>query len=199
MYTVVQVEMRRAVALRNSVCALSKLARPRRESFHWPLVCLSSPGQRCLQNAAQYTTPPYTLRSISVYPSATSIVLSQRHSVAYCRNLRTLNSVHVIRLLASSSRSSPKTSNTVRYIVATIIGVLGLSYAAVPLYRLYCQASGYGGTVTKTDAGEKVEKMEPDRERSIVIRRALSLFSLALCLSVVLFVNEGSMLTQVLA
>lgn len=68
-----------------------------------------------------------------------------------------------------SSRGAPNTS-TVRYIIATAIVVLGLSYAAVPLYRLFCQASGYGGTVTKVEAGEKVEKMEPIRERSIVVR-----------------------------
>lgn len=27
-----------------------------------------------------------------------------------------------------------------------IVGMVGLSYAAVPLYRLFCQATGYGGT-----------------------------------------------------
>ena len=27
-----------------------------------------------------------------------------------------------------------------------IFGMLGLSYAAVPLYRIFCQATGYGGT-----------------------------------------------------
>lgn len=68
-----------------------------------------------------------------------------------------------------SGRSASNTS-AVRYIIATTIVVLGLSYAAVPLYRMFCQASGYGGTVTKVDAGEKVEKMEPVRERSIVVR-----------------------------
>ena len=54
--------------------------------------------------------------------------------------------------------------------IATAIVVLGLSYAAVPLYRLFCQASGYGGTVTQVVAGEKVERMQPVRERSIIIR-----------------------------
>ena len=76
------------------------------------------------------------------------------------------------RHFTSNTRGSHRTSNTstVRYIVATTIAVLGLSYAAVPLYRLFCQASGYGGTVTKVEAGEKVEKMEPVRERDIVVR-----------------------------
>ena len=76
------------------------------------------------------------------------------------------------RHFTSNTRGHRPTSNTstVRYIVATTIAVLGLSYAAVPLYRLFCQASGFGGTVTTVEAGEKVEKMEPVRERSIVVR-----------------------------
>eukprot|EP00164_Ancoracysta_twista_P007399 GFYU01010496.1.p1 GENE.GFYU01010496.1~~GFYU01010496.1.p1 ORF type:complete len:284 (-),score=34.45 GFYU01010496.1:102-953(-) len=33
------------------------------------------------------------------------------------------------------------------YLVAVALGTVGLSYAAVPLYRMFCQATGYGGTV----------------------------------------------------
>ena len=60
--------------------------------------------------------------------------------------------------------------STVTYMVAIVIAVVGLSYAAVPLYRLFCQASGYGGTVVVVDPGEKVEKMKPIRERILTIR-----------------------------
>jgi cytochrome c oxidase assembly protein subunit 11 len=31
-------------------------------------------------------------------------------------------------------------------LVGLIAGMVGLSYAAVPLYRIFCQATGYGGT-----------------------------------------------------
>ena len=60
--------------------------------------------------------------------------------------------------------------STVTYMVAIVIAVVGLSYAAVPLYRLFCQASGYGGTVVVVDPGEKVENMKPIRERILTIR-----------------------------
>ena len=63
--------------------------------------------------------------------------------------------------------------STVTYMVAIVITVVGLSYAAVPLYRLFCQASGYGGTVVVVDSGEKVEKMKPIRERVLTIRYSL--------------------------
>ncbi|XP_001628890.2 cytochrome c oxidase assembly protein COX11, mitochondrial [Nematostella vectensis] len=56
------------------------------------------------------------------------------------------------------------------YIAAVAVTVLGCSYAAVPLYRLYCQASGLGGTVKQAESGEKLEKMERKPERSLRIR-----------------------------
>ena len=35
------------------------------------------------------------------------------------------------------------------YGLATVVGVVGGSYAAVPLYKIFCQATGFGGTVQK--------------------------------------------------
>ena len=31
-------------------------------------------------------------------------------------------------------------------LVAVVVGMVGLSFAAIPLYRVFCQATGYGGT-----------------------------------------------------
>ena len=70
----------------------------------------------------------------------------------------------------NSSRWSAANKNTVTYTIALAVAVCGLSYAAVPLYRLFCQASGYGGTTIKVEASDKVEKMEPIRERELIIR-----------------------------
>ncbi|EOD08225.1 cytochrome c oxidase, partial [Emiliania huxleyi CCMP1516] len=36
---------------------------------------------------------------------------------------------------------------------AVAIGAVGLSYASVPLYRVFCQATGYGGTVRTHKGG----------------------------------------------
>ena len=35
-------------------------------------------------------------------------------------------------------------------------GMIGLSYAAVPLYRMFCQATGYGGTVKTVEQASAV-------------------------------------------
>ena len=75
-------------------------------------------------------------------------------------------------ILRRSSQQKSANRNTAMYAVAIAIVVTGLSYAAVPLYRIFCQASGYGGTVVKVGASEKVEEMEPIRERELTIRYA---------------------------
>lgn len=33
------------------------------------------------------------------------------------------------------------------YSAAALLGFVGISYAAVPLYQMFCQITGYGGTV----------------------------------------------------
>ncbi|XP_062330357.1 cytochrome c oxidase assembly protein COX11, mitochondrial [Osmerus eperlanus] len=55
------------------------------------------------------------------------------------------------------------------YIAAAGVGMIGMSYAAVPLYRLYCQASGLGGTAVAGHDTEQVETMKPVKDRIIKI------------------------------
>lgn len=48
------------------------------------------------------------------------------------------------------ARFSTPSSRTVEggfYILGIIICILGFSYASVPLYQIYCQVTGFGGTV----------------------------------------------------
>jgi cytochrome c oxidase assembly protein subunit 11 len=37
-------------------------------------------------------------------------------------------------------------------LAGVVAGMVGLSFAAVPLYRMFCQATGYGGTTQKAEA-----------------------------------------------
>lgn len=38
--------------------------------------------------------------------------------------------------------------------IAVVVGMLGFTYFSVPLYRMFCAATGYGGTVSE---GQTVE------------------------------------------
>ncbi len=39
------------------------------------------------------------------------------------------------------------------YLVAFTVAMIGVTYASVPLYRMFCQATGYGGTVQQGSTG----------------------------------------------
>ena len=41
-----------------------------------------------------------------------------------------------------------------------VVGMLGMSYAAVPLYEIFCQVTGYGGTTQRAEdtTGTVLEK-----------------------------------------
>lgn len=38
------------------------------------------------------------------------------------------------------------------YLAGFVAGMVGLAYASVPLYQLFCQVTGYGGTPQLADA-----------------------------------------------
>lgn len=40
--------------------------------------------------------------------------------------------------------------------VGVVAGMVGLAYASVPLYRLFCQVTGYGGTTQRAEAAGEV-------------------------------------------
>ncbi|XP_031554128.1 cytochrome c oxidase assembly protein COX11, mitochondrial-like [Actinia tenebrosa] len=90
------------------------------------------------------------------------------------------SNVFIVWGCRSSSSTSTSTSfsgsvfnrnkTTLVYVGAVVLTVLGFSYAAVPLYRLYCQASGLGGTIKQAESGEKIEKMERQADRILRIQ-----------------------------
>src|SRR4051812_5573410 len=73
----------------------------------------------------------------------------------------TSSSVPRPRLLPSQKE---RISNQALYVGAVLVLTLGASYAAVPLYRLFCTATGYGGT-PNTDASKlSVDRLVPLEE-----------------------------------
>jgi cytochrome c oxidase assembly protein subunit 11 len=50
------------------------------------------------------------------------------------------------------------------------VGMLGLGFAAVPLYRLFCQVTGFGGTTMRVDASTAQERVVSNQTQG----RALS-------------------------
>ena len=139
----------------------------------------------CRATAARHRMFPQNCSSIHPFlllPLASSgFACNPQHP---CQSAHAATAIACTRHYASGTKLPPPQSHqsgyqsywrsanrsTLTYMVAIATAVVGLAYAAVPLYRLFCQASGYGGTVIRVDPGEKVEKMQPVVERELTIR-----------------------------
>ncbi|WP_411817065.1 cytochrome c oxidase assembly protein [Hyphococcus sp. DH-69] len=55
----------------------------------------------------------------------------------------------------SGTDLSPQAKNqkTAMIVSAVVAGMIGLSFAAVPLYKAFCQVTGWGGTTQRAEAG----------------------------------------------
>ena len=55
----------------------------------------------------------------------------------------------------------------VTYVAMATEGMLGASYVAVPLYRLYCQNTGLGGSAVAGHSSDQIENRVPVKDRSV--------------------------------
>eukprot|EP00985_Skeletonema_marinoi_P023261 scaffold15371_cov123-Skeletonema_marinoi.AAC.1 len=67
---------------------------------------------------------------------------------------------------SSQSNESIDDRNTklASYAAAAVIGALGATYAAVPLYKIFCQTTGFGGTTQRVNLSEWAENQEAREE-----------------------------------
>eukprot|EP00053_Salpingoeca_punica_P011565 m.102994 g.102994 ORF g.102994 m.102994 type:complete len:235 (-) comp15706_c0_seq3:486-1190(-) len=73
---------------------------------------------------------------------------------------------------SSSSKVDASNASSIYYLGALTVFTVGMSYAAVPLYRMFCQATGFGGTVMKGTDPLKIAAMKPVEDRVIKIKFA---------------------------
>jgi len=59
-----------------------------------------------------------------------------------------------------------KNNRLVTALFLVVFGMVGMAYASVPLYRLFCQVTGFGGTTQRVTAIAEV----PVLERSVTVR-----------------------------
>jgi cytochrome c oxidase assembly protein subunit 11 len=70
---------------------------------------------------------------------------------------------------SSTTTVAQRNVNTAWYALAIAIGALGASYAAVPLYKVFCQTTGFGGTTQRviTDDNDGNNTMESYLQRTL--------------------------------
>jgi len=60
----------------------------------------------------------------------------------------------------NSSTTAERNVAVAWYAVAAVIGALGATYAAVPLYKVFCQTTGFGGTTQRVRINEEPSMVE---------------------------------------
>lgn len=109
------------------------------------------------------------------YRSIQNAVVYSKHllKLSSCNSGSTCLSFQIYRLF---SRSAPQNASIsgmtlVNYLLSLLVFMVGMAYAAVPLYRIFCAKTGTGGDPRL--AGEnmtgKIEDMKPVRERKITV------------------------------
>mmetsp|Transcript_4809 Transcript_4809/g.7305 ORF Transcript_4809/g.7305 Transcript_4809/m.7305 type:complete len:304 (+) Transcript_4809:1-912(+) len=74
-----------------------------------------------------------------------------------------------------SQKSTPRMSREERsiqmawYAAATVLGALGATYASVPLYKMFCQATGFGGTTQRVSLEQWASQQE-ERDQTGISR-----------------------------
>lgn len=79
---------------------------------------------------------------------------------------------HFSEKIHQNSRKDELNERNVRmamYAASVVIGTLGASYASVPLYKLFCQATGFGGTT------QRVDLLTPDQESELLRQHEIDL------------------------
>lgn len=80
---------------------------------------------------------------------------------------KNIQDVILIRGLHDQKRNARSTLN---YVMAIGVMTVGLSYAAVPLYRIFCQAYSYGGTTGHVQSDDIISNMPVKKHRPLKIK-----------------------------
>lgn len=130
--------------------------------------------------------------SLSIQPqsalSRTLSLASQRsnsgHRIIERRNFqgwRLISSTSRSQTQRSGARRSPQREAEIRernksfaaWMLAIAFGTMGLSYASVPLYRAFCQVTGFGGTIRRTEGDDDTAFITAIDEAKIVEDRPI--------------------------
>ncbi|XP_004306674.1 PREDICTED: cytochrome c oxidase assembly protein COX11, mitochondrial-like [Fragaria vesca subsp. vesca] len=82
--------------------------------------------------------------------------------------------LRIQRLYSTQAATQEKSRKTLVYLTGLVFAMVAASYAAVPLYRRFCQATGYGGTIQRRESVEqKIARHAKDgtvTKREIVVQ-----------------------------
>ena len=105
--------------------------------------------------------------------------LAQRRAYEYYRRKNGIDGNTQQSTTTASAEESLNDRNIkiAAYAAAAVIGALGATYAAVPLYKIFCQTTGFGGTTQRvqlSDWAETHDEMQTTEDRRLVKHYGIS-------------------------
>ena len=119
-------------------------------------LALSSRTTTMLPSLASWPAAPLSSSLCTHYTTSTASIVSQTRLFAnqIQRGFAAQAQVrHQHRKQKPSQRKIDPSGIQGLYLVAFTVAMIGVTYASVPLYRMFCQATGYGGTVQQGSTG----------------------------------------------
>ena len=83
--------------------------------------------------------------------------LAQRRAYEYYRQK---NGIEASAQQSTTESLNDRNIKIASYAAAAVIGALGATYAAVPLYKIFCQTTGFGGTTQRVNLSEWAETQD---------------------------------------
>lgn len=98
-----------------------------------------------------------------------------RHSIAPQIWTRTFSSSGggARRSSAREAEIAARNKSFAAWMLAVALGTMGLSYASVPLYRVFCQVTGFGGTTRGSGEDDDAAFVTPLKEAEVIEGRPI--------------------------
>lgn len=108
----------------------------------------------------------FPTKAISTLRASTCVVRykstdAQRNAFDYYRRQRESSLYYKLfgnRHKNTSLTTQERNVQIAWYMAAVVVGAIGATYAAVPLYKVFCQTTGFGGTTQRVLIGDEIEQ-----------------------------------------
>jgi cytochrome c oxidase assembly protein subunit 11 len=93
------------------------------------------------------------------------------------RDAARLRSVRAARIASSTHQQQGSANTGGIYLLALTVAMIGATYASVPLYRMFCQATGFGGTTRRKTIEDKLRETDslPESTKAAAEARSVTI------------------------
>ena len=116
----------------------------------------SSSSSRCYTHRTFNTNNSSTTVEKIQLTESQKAALAQRRAYEYYRQKHGIDTT-TLKQQSTTESLNDQNVKIASYAAAAVIGAIGATYAAVPLYKIFCQTTGFGGTTQRVKLSDWAE------------------------------------------